>query len=208
MSGPGKLVIGLTGGIGSGKTTVADAFAALGAAVVDTDGIAHALTSARGAAMPALRAAFGAGVVLTDGSLDRAVMRQRCFSEPAERGRLEAILHPLIRAEADAQVAAALADPAVPYVLLVVPLLLETGGYRDRISRIVVVDCDESTQVARVMARSGLGADEVMRIMAAQATRASRLQAADEVIDNDGDLAAVKARVSELDRAWRWKSSP
>lgn len=208
MSGSKKLVIGLTGGIGSGKTTVADAFAALGAAVVDTDKIAHALTGAGGAAMPALRAAFGAEVVSADGSLDRAVMRQRCFADPAERCRLEAILHPLIRVEADAQVAEALVDAAVPYVLLVVPLLVETGAYRDRVACVAVVDCDEATQVARVMARSGLSADAVSGIMAAQVTRAQRLQAADQVIGNDGDLAALAHRVAELDRTWRRESSP
>ncbi|MDD5250150.1 MAG: dephospho-CoA kinase [Rhodocyclaceae bacterium] len=190
-------VVGLTGGVGSGKSAAADIFAELGAAVIDTDAIAHELTGAQGAAMPALRAAFGAGVVAADGSLDRAAMRQLVFTDAAARQRLEAILHPLIRAESAARCAAA----AAPYAVLVVPLLVEAGDdYRRRVARVAVVDCREDTQVARVMARSGLTRAEACAIMAAQATRAARRAAADDLIDNDGDLAALRRQIENLHR--------
>ena len=196
-------VIGLTGGIGSGKSAAADAFAAHGASIVDTDAIAHALTGAAGAAMPAIRSAFGAAVVRADGGLDRAAMRALAFADAEARGRLEGILHPLIRAEAAAQVAAAQALPDVPYVVLVVPLLVESGAWRDRVDAVVVVDCAPATQVARVMARSGLAAAEVERIIAAQATREARRAVADAIIDNDGPRAALIAQVAALDARWR-----
>lgn len=196
-------VIGLTGGIGSGKSAAADAFGALGAAIVDTDAIAHALTAPGGAAMPALAAAFGPAVVRADGGLDRAAMRARAFADATARARLEGILHPLIRAESAAQVAAARSRPDVPYVVLVVPLLVERGNWRDRVDVVAVVDCAPQTQVARVMARSGLAADEVARIMAAQATRAARQAAADVVIDNDGTREALVAQAASLDARWR-----
>lgn len=192
-------VVGLTGGIGSGKTTVADMFAELGAAVVDTDVIAHELTSAHGAAMPEIVRAFGATVVQADGSLDRAAMRRLCFSDPAARKRLEAILHPMIRRESMARCARA--DYA-PYVLLVVPLLVESGAYRDRVGRILLVDCDEEQQLARVMARSGMGADEVRKIMATQATRAERLAVADDVVANTGTRDELQVRVLNLHRRY------
>ena len=199
MSG---FVVGLTGGIGSGKSLAADEFAALGAAVVDTDLIAHELTAVAGAAMPALRAEFGAGVVAADGSLDRPAMRALAFADPAARKRLEAILHPLIRAEATSRCAAALAAGA-PYVVLVVPLLVESGAYRDSVARIAVVDCSEETQLARVMARNALPRAEVERIMAAQAGRAARRAAADDLIDNDSDRAHLRRQVAELHRFYR-----
>jgi dephospho-CoA kinase len=190
-------VVGLTGGIGSGKSAAADAFAALGAAVVDTDAIAHALTGPGGGALPALRAAFGPAVATPDGALDRVAMRQRVFADPAARARLEGILHPLIRAEAEAQVRRA-AGADFPYVVLVVPLLAETGGYRERVDRVAVVDCAEETQIARVMARSALPRAEVEAIMAAQAPRAARLAIAADVIANDAGLTELRARVAEL----------
>lgn len=196
-------VIGLTGGIGSGKSAAADAFGALGAAIVDTDAIAHALTAPGGAAMPALAAAFGPAVVRADGGLDRAAMRARAFADATARARLEGILHPLIRAESAAQVAAARSRPDVPYVVLVVPLLVESGNWRDRVDVVAVVDCAPQTQVERVMARSGLAADEVARIMAAQTTRAARQAAADVVIDNDGTREALVAQAAVLDARWR-----
>lgn len=187
-------VVGLTGGIGSGKSAVADRFATLGAAVVDTDRIAHALTAPEGAAMPALRAAFGEGIVAADGALNRAAMRALAFEDASVRKRLEAILHPLIRDESARQCAAAVA----PYVVLVVPLLIESGTYRERVQRLCVVDCPEALQVERVMCRSGLDERQVRAIMAAQATRAARLAAADDVVDNAGSLEALQARVAAL----------
>lgn len=187
-------VVGLTGGIGSGKSRVADLFVARGAALVDTDAIAHELTGAGGAAMPQLIAAFGADIADARGALDRAAMRQRVFAAPEQRRRLEAILHPLIREEAAVRCRAATA----PYVILAVPLLIESGDYRQRCHRLLVVDCPEELQIARVMARSGLAAAEVQAIMAAQATRQQRLAAADDVIANDGDLDTLAARVDAL----------
>jgi dephospho-CoA kinase len=174
-----SLIVGLTGGIGSGKTTVADRFAELGAAVVDTDVIAHELTSAQGAAMPAIIRAFGSAVLQKDGQLDRAAMRRLCFSDPAMRKSLESILHPLIRSESVARCRRA---EHAPYVLLVVPLLIESGACHEHVDRILVVDCDETQQIARVMARSALSEKEVRGIMATQARRAQRLAVADVVL--------------------------
>lgn len=192
-------VIGLTGGIGSGKSYAAELFRARGAAIVDTDVIARDLTAPGGAAMAAIRAAFGESVIDAQGALDRAAMRELAFADPAQRKRLEAILHPLIRAESAAQVAAADAS----YTLLAVPLLVESGTYRDRVDRVLVVDCSEQTQIDRVVARSGLTPQAVRAIMAAQATRAERLAAADDVIDNDGDVDGLRRKVATLDAAYR-----
>lgn len=186
--------IGLTGGIGSGKSSAAHAFERLGAAIVDTDAIAHELTGPDGAAMPALRAAFGDDYVTPAGALDRARMRTLVFGDPVAKARLEGLLHPRIREATLARAAAAQA----PYVMLVVPLLLEKNAYRELVQRVAVVDCSEETQVARVMARSGLTAAEVRAVMAAQLPRAERLARADDVIDNEGDLAALEARVRTL----------
>lgn len=188
-------IVGLTGGIGSGKSTVAELFAQRGAALVDTDVIAHALTGARGGAMRELAAAFGDGVLRADGGLDRAAMRRLAFADPAVRARLEAILHPLIRAHSEVACAAAV---AAPYVLLIVPLLVESADYRRRADRVLVVDCDEAVQIARVMARSGLAAEEVEAIMATQASRAQRQAAADDLVFNDGEMAALAAQVDGL----------
>jgi dephospho-CoA kinase len=188
-------VVGLTGGIGSGKTTVANLFAEWGAAVVDTDAIAHELTSARGAAMLAIAGAFGSTMLRRDGSLDRAAMRQRCFSDPAARKSLEAILHPLIRSESVARCRRV--DPA-PYALLVVPLLIESGVCREHIDRMLVVDCDEAQQINRVMARSALTEEEVRDIMTVQASRAERLAAADDVLPNTGACDELKTGVGAL----------
>ena len=189
-------VVGLTGGIGSGKSAVADLFAQRGIVVIDTDAIAHALTGVGGAAMPAIRAEFGDAAASSAGALDRAAMRTLVFAEPSARRRLEAILHPMIRAEGERQLVAAAARS--PYAILVVPLLIESGDYRNRVNRVAVVDCSEATQVARVMRRSGLSAGEVERMLAAQATRAERLAAADDVIENDGALADLPPRVERL----------
>ena len=193
------LVVGLTGGIGSGKSLDAELFREHGVAIVDTDLIARELTGPGGAAMPAIRAAFGESVIDVRGALDRAAMRALAFGDPAQRERLEAILHPMIRRQSGEEVAAA----SAPYVMLVVPLLVESGTYRERVDRVLVVDCSERTQLGRVMARNALAADAVRAIMAAQATRAERLAAADDVIDNEGDFAALRRQVDELDRRYR-----
>ena len=189
-----RYVVGLTGGIGSGKSEVARLFADRGVAIVDTDAIAHELTAAGGAAMAAIRAAFGAAVVGPDGALDRAAMRRLAFSDPAARGRLESILHPMIRGESDERVARARS----PYAVLVVPLLVESGVDRRRYQRVLVVDAPEAEQVARVASRSGLDAREIQAIMSAQAPRAERLSQADDIIDNSGPIGSLGAQVDRL----------
>ena len=196
-------VVGLTGGIGSGKSAAADAFAALGVSVVDTDAIAHELTAPGGVAMPGLVAAFGAEVAAVDGALDRARMRRLVFADPAARERLEAILHPLIRTLSAERCRLALS----PYVILAVPLLVESGTYRERCDRIVAVDCPEGLQICRVMARNGLAEAEVRAIMATQASRDERLAVADDVITNDHDLANLEKQVGELHRKYLQLSS-
>lgn len=205
---PSSFSVGLTGGIGCGKTTVADMFGALGASIVDTDQIAHALTAPQGAAMPALLAEFGADFATPEGALDRAKMRQLVFSDPGARARLEGILHPRIR-EATA---AAAAIAGGPYVIFVVPLLIESGTWRERVTRVLAIDCPEEMQVARVMARNGLSEEQVRAIMAAQVTRAQRLAAADDVVVNDDGLDALQPQVERLhafyiDQARRMASS-
>jgi len=189
-----RFAVGLTGGIGCGKTTVADLFGALGASLVDTDLIAHALTAPGGAAMPALVAAFGPGVAAADGAMDRARMRELVFADPQAKQRLEAILHPRIR---DAALAAAAAASG-PYVMFVVPLLVESGNWRQRVTRILAIDCPEQVQIARVMARNGLAEAQVRAIMATQATRDQRLAAADDVITNDGGIDTLRPQVARL----------
>ncbi|WP_288380340.1 dephospho-CoA kinase [uncultured Massilia sp.] len=186
--------VGLTGGIGCGKTTVADMFAELGASVIDTDVIAHSLTAPHGAAMPALLAEFGADFATADGALDRARMRALVFTDATARARLEGILHPRIR-EATAA-AAAIASGA--YVIFVVPLLIESGTWRERVTRVLAIDCPEEIQVARVMARSGISEEQVRAIMAAQVTRAQRRAAADDIILNDDGLNALYPQVELL----------
>jgi dephospho-CoA kinase len=187
-------VVGLTGGIGSGKSTVVDLFVEHGAALVDTDAIAHQLTAAGGGALPALVREFGPGVATADGALDRPAMRQMVFADSAARTRLEAILHPLIRQVSAERCRAA----AAPYVILAVPLLVESGTYRQRCDRVLVVDCPESLQVERVVARNGMSADEVRAIMAAQVSRQQRLAAADDVVRNDGDRAKLSDQINAL----------
>lgn len=186
--------VGLTGGIGSGKSTAAKLFGDCGAAVVDTDAISHELTQAGGPAIGEIREAFGDAHIAADGSLDRARMRELVFGNPAEKLKLEAILHPLIRERSRMDVAAA----KQPYVILVVPLLLETGAYRDLVRRVVVVDCSEARQIERATRRSRLTDAEVRAIMASQLPRAARRIRADDVIDNDGDMDALHGQVTEL----------
>ena len=200
---PTGLTIGLTGGIGSGKSTVARRFAALGALVVDTDALAHSLTAPGGAALPAIVAAFGEDMLGADGAMDRAKMRALVFAQPAERLRLEAILHPMISAATRTAAGAAAPGQAIVFD---VPLLTESGTWRARVDRVLVVDCTNETQVARVTQRSGWTAEAVERAIAHQATRAQRRAIADAVIFNDGlSLAALGADVDGVWLAWRAK---
>jgi len=189
-----SFVVGLTGGIGSGKSAAADEFGRLGAAVVDTDVIARELTEPGGAALPHIKALFGEAFVAPSGAMDRRRMREHVFSDPAAKRALEALLHPMIRAEGERRIAQA----AAPYVVYVVPLLVESGNYRTRVDRVLVVDAPEALQLARVRARSGLGDAEVRAIMASQLSRAARLAAANDVIDNGGTLEALRSQVAAL----------
>ncbi|MDB5806180.1 MAG: dephospho-CoA kinase [Betaproteobacteria bacterium] len=194
--------VGLTGGIGSGKSAAGAEFEKLGVAVIDSDAIAHALTAPGGAAIEPVRAAFGAAFIGANGAMDRGRMREHVFNAPAERARLEAILHPLIRTETAAQARAATSA----YVVLMIPLLVEAArrdpDWRTRFDRIAVVDCSEATQVRRVMARNGYTEEAVQRILSAQASRADRLAAADDVIDNEGAVAALAPQVARLHRSY------
>ena len=194
------LAIGLTGGIGSGKSVVAKAFMALGVPVVCTDTIARELVEPGQPALAEIAARFGAGVLLPDGALDRSAMRQRVFADPQSRQALEAILHPRIRAEVESRLAAA----TTPYVVVDIPLLAETGGtYRTLLDRILVVDCDVATRRQRVMLRDGVSAEQVDAMMAAQAADDVRRSIADDVLVNSGSLEEVTDRVSALDRKYR-----
>lgn len=188
------LVIALTGGIGSGKSTVAAILGELGAGIIDTDAIAHRLTAPGQPGARAIGAQFGADYLRADGALNRDRMRQLVFSDPAAKQKLEAILHPLIRAEVHAAVHAA----QTPYVVIVVPLLIETGAYRDLAQRILVIDCSEELQLARVIQRSGLTAAAARAIMANQVSRAERLGHADDVVHNENGLAGLRAEVAAL----------
>jgi dephospho-CoA kinase len=173
---------------------VADCFVSHGVPVIDTDVIAHDLTTPGGEALVQIRAVFGDAVMRADGTLDRAALRRRVFADSAARHQLEAILHPRIRQAVERAIAALNA----PYALIVIPLLVETGGYRDLLDRVLVIDCPEALQIARVMARSGLARDEVMAILAAQAGRAERLAAADDIIVNTGSPETLRAEVAAL----------
>lgn len=185
--------IGLTGGIGSGKSTVAALFAARGVPIIDADEIARELAEPGHAAHSEIVAAFGAGVLAPDGAIDRAALRKLAFSSDTERQRLEAILHPRIKAEMEARAAAIDA----PYHIFVVPLLVE-AGLAGTVDRVLVVDVDKVVQLQRVMERSKLPEAEVARIMAHQADRTRRLACADDVIRNDGDLARLEQEVEAL----------
>jgi len=186
--------IGLTGGIGSGKTTVADMFAALGVPVIDTDLIAHQITAPGGVAMPLIESTFGPEYVAADGSLDRAKMRTRVFSDNTAKAQLESITHPLIRAESERQRNAAQGA----YHIVVVPLLIEAGDRASKVQRILVVDCPVDTQIERVIRRNGFTRDQVLAIIARQATREARLAAADDVVVNDS-AATLETLQREVD---------
>ena len=198
MSGARPIRIGLTGGIASGKSTVADLFAEYGASVVDTDIIARQLVEPGSTALAEIEAMFGGEVIDAQGSLDRAAMRKIVFADDAARERLEAILHPRIREETRRQVQAAVGD----YVMVVVPLLIESP-LRDDVDRILVVDCSEETQLRRLLARDAESEEQARRILAAQASRAQRLAAADDIIRNDDDMEFTKSQVDALHSFYR-----
>lgn len=192
------LVIALTGGIGSGKSSVAAVLKELGAAVIDTDEIAHRLTAAGEPGARAIGKQFGPEYLREDGALDRSRMRKLVFSDPQSKKKLEAILHPMIRTE----VTTAVNSVTGPYIVIVVPLLIETGAYRDLAHRTLVVDCSEQTQVTRVMQRNELGADAVQSIIASQVSRAERLKHADDIIQNESTIAELRADVVALHRVY------
>jgi dephospho-CoA kinase len=189
------LVVGLTGGIGSGKTTVANLFSALGAPLIDADVIARELVAPGSPVLNEIIDCFGADVLDPRGDLDRLRLRQRVFTDPGQRRRLEAILHPRIRAE----IARQIGRLDAPYCIVSIPLLVETAQ-TDLVDRILVVDCPPELQRERVARRDGWGEDEITGAMQAQATRAERLAAADDVIVNDRDLDALRDRVISLHR--------
>lgn len=192
--------VGLTGGIGSGKSKVADMLAAWGASIVDTDVIAHDLTAPGGEAIEPIRRAFGPDVIAENGALDRAAMRELVFQSPEARRRLETILHPMIRSTAQARAELATGH----YVVFVVPLLVESGKWLHALDRVCVVDCDSDTQVARVQARSGLTREAIGRIMSAQATREERNAVAHDVVFNGQgtSLEELELRVRALHECW------
>ena len=192
-------VVGLTGGIGSGKSAVANAFASLGVEIVDADRLAHQLSAPGQPGYAAIRQAFPDVELTSDGEIDRARLRSRVFADPAARVRLEAVLHPLIAAAAKREMAAWHG----PYGVTVVPLLLERGKLASAVDRILVVDCPEDAQILRVVARSGMRPAEVRAIMATQASRDARLAAADDVIDNGGPPEAIVPQVARLDARYR-----
>lgn len=197
-----KKIFVLTGGIGSGKSRVADTFSSLGVPVVDADVISHQLTSPNGTAIEPIRQAFGSKAIRADGGLDRDVMRALVFQDPAQRQRLEAILHPMIRSAAQAELAATSGH----YAIYAVPLWVESqrrareAGQDESalVDGVIVVDCPEAVQLERVMARSNLTKDQVTRILSTQATREERLAIATHVIDNNSSLEALKSAVTRL----------
>ena len=196
-------VVGLTGGIGSGKSAAAARFAQHGISVIDTDMIARELTAANGAAMPAIKQQFGDEFITPDGALNRERMRQSVFSETKTKKKLEAILHPLIRAESIKRVSHATSA----YVILAVPLLFETGGYKDLVNTTLVIDCAEDTQIRRTMSRSGMTQAQVKAVLAAQWPRAERVKKAGQVIDNNGSLAALFQQVDQLHQKYLSQTS-
>jgi dephospho-CoA kinase len=177
--------LGLTGGIGSGKSTVANVLANMGAALIDADAISRATTAPGGSAIAALKSTFGPAMLTSEGALDRDQMRGLAYSDPTAKARLEAIVHPLVGLEIAKQAQQA-EEAGTPCIVFDIPLLVESKHWRVRLSRVLVIDCTEDTQIARVMGRNGLTADEVRKVAAAQATRKQRLASADLVVFNDG----------------------
>jgi len=187
-----SLIIGLTGGIGSGKTSATRFFAAEGIAIIDADTIAHELTGAQGDAIPNIKKYFGINFITKNGKLDRKKMKNRIFSDINSRKKLEEILHPLIQAEVMHRIETAAASP---YIIVVAPLLLETADYCETVTRILVVDCNEEYQISRAVSRDGLSKKEVRAIMATQKSRQERLNQADDVIVNDTDISSLQEKV-------------
>ncbi|SEN16309.1 dephospho-CoA kinase [Nitrosomonas marina] len=187
-------VIGLTGGIGSGKSTAGEIFAELGVDVIDTDQISRLLTKSGGSAIPAICDLFGDAYITENGALDREKMRQLIFSDGADRQKLEQLLHPLILAEVSSHIQRSLSQ----YVIVVVPLLFETGDYDHLVQRILVIDCDEQLQVTRTMARSQLSAADVRAVMATQVERQFRLKKADDIVRNNRDIGHLRAQIVRL----------
>ena len=198
---PSAFSVGLTGGVGSGKSTIAAMLTACGAAIIDADAIAHRLTDTGGAAIEAVRESFGTEAIAADGSLDRARMRARVFSDSAALRRLESLLHPMIRAVMRERGAELIAGGS-PYVVYVVPLLVETGNWRGNVDRVLLIDCSEATQMARVCARSGLDEKMARKIIASQATRQQRLSVADDVLLNEAPLDQIERNVQHLHSAY------
>lgn len=200
LASPAVLRVGLTGGIGSGKTYFANLLQACGASIVDTDLLARELTAPGADALITIAQAFGSEMIQADGSLDRSRLRALVFANPSARKTLESILHPLIRLGVER----AITRCTSPYILIVIPLLVESGDWRARLDEVVVVDCPEEVQVTRVMQRSGLAREQVLSIMAAQASRSQRLAAADHVVDNgpEAKLDSLRARAGELHDHW------
>jgi dephospho-CoA kinase len=192
------LRVGLTGGIASGKSTVAEMFSELGIPIIDTDVIARQVVMPGQPALEELRERFGQGVIDTDGNLDRAAMRKIVFADEEARRELEAILHPRIGAETRRQSESA----DGPYQLIVVPLLAQSA-LLDFVDRVLVVDCDEELQVQRLLVRDAETIDQAQRMLAAQSSRSERLSIADDVIDNSGDLRSTRTAVTQLDRMYR-----
>jgi dephospho-CoA kinase len=190
-------LIGLTGGIGSGKTAVSDLLAKLGAGIIDTDLIAHQITAPHGAAISQIEKQFGPDFIAANGALNRDKMRSLVFAKPGARKSLEAITHPLIRQETIRQ-ALQLSKEGAPYLVFVVPLLIESGSWMELIDRLVLVDCPEETQIQRVMQRSNLPREEIERILTAQASREERLKYADVVIENKESLKNLEVEVQNL----------
>ena len=194
--------IGLTGGIGSGKSTAAQVLAQLGAAVIDADAVARSVTAPGGPAMAPLRAAFGDAVIDAQGGLDRQRMRELAFSDAKAKAQLEAIVHPLVKAAIDGQAQSAL-DAGARVLVFDIPLLVESGRWRERVDGVLVIDCSEDTQIARVQARNGWPRAQILAVIQAQATRAQRQAAADWLILNEGlGLDAFAAAVAQVARQW------
>lgn len=199
----GSFTVGLTGGIGSGKSTIASLFARHGAAIIDVDIISHQLTARGGVAMPEIVAAFGSRIQQEDGALDRAAMRALIFNDPVAKHKLESILHPKIREESSTQLSLAQAA----YAMLVVPLLTESSFWHTRCDRILVIDCHPALQIQRVMARNNLSEEEIKKIIAAQISREARLKLADDILDNTGSPNELPPRVAALHQRYLIEST-
>ena len=193
------MIVGLTGGIGSGKSEAAQIFASLGVPVVDVDAISHQLTSAGSPVLKEIINVFGKSYLLADGSLDRAALREKVFADEAARRQLEEILHPAIHEQA---LQALSKNTGAPYQILVIPLLFEGSRYQDIINRTLVIDCDESLQIARAIKRSGLSEQAVITIMGVQVSRKMRLALADDVIENNGSLQELSKKIEQIHKKY------